>query len=813
MMPGPVGRAIRGGITRKRVQTLAIGLVLLVSTAASVLALALLVDSNAPFDKAFTAQHGAHVVVTFDPAKATLSQLAATKRLPGVTAAAGPFAEATVSGTTSRGSGSIQLPSVTLAGRSSPGGAVDDVVLQSGHWANGPGQLVLDTHLTNELPPIPLGTKITVDGGGAASKHIATLTLVGTAASVTGSSGGWVTAGEVAKLAAAHAPASTQMLYRFSRASDAKAIASDVRTVAAALPGGAVAGTQSWLAADLAETGNIKAFVPFLIAFGAIGLVMSVLIVTNVVSGAVVAGYRRIGVLKSIGFTPGQIVSAYASQAAVPAVIGCICGVVLGDVLAKPVLSKAATVYGVGALQVPTWVDVIVPVAMCLLVAIAAVLPALRAGRLSAVQAIATGRAPATGRGYAAHRLFGRLALPRPVTIGLAAPFARPARTAMTLIAILLGATVVTFAVGLSSSLNLVVAGLERSKAAPVTVLPGQGEPVGPHFKIKPGGGGPGRGGKQPSAAAMRRAVEDALRTQPGTLHYAEESELQVSVAGLAQQVDVAAFRGNARWTGYAMISGHWYTGPDQVVVATHFLTETGKSIGDEVTIYANGRPIHVRIVGEVFATRNTGLFMITDWKTVSAALSGAGSAVAIEAGPQQFDIGIKPGVSADAYASSLQAKLGHAYLVLVNNRSSDVVDLMISLIGTLTVLLMIVAGLGVLNTIVLHTRERVHDLGVFKAVGMTPRQTVTMVVCWVAGTGLVASVIAVPLGIALHGYVLPAMARSVDLGLPASFLNVYHAGELALLGLTGIVIAVAGALLPATWAAAIGTGAALHAE
>jgi putative ABC transport system permease protein len=27
---------------------------------------------------------------------------------------------------------------------------------------------------------------------------------------------------------------------------------------------------------------------------------------------------------------------------------------------------------------------------------------------------------------------------------------------------------------------------------------------------------------------------------------------------------------------------------------------------------------------------------------------------------------------------------------------------------------------LGVLNTVVLQTRERVHDLGVFKAVGMT---------------------------------------------------------------------------------------------
>jgi putative ABC transport system permease protein len=36
----------------------------------------------------------------------------------------------------------------------------------------------------------------------------------------------------------------------------------------------------------------------------------------------------------------------------------------------------------------------------------------------------------------------------------------------------------------------------------------------------------------------------------------------------------------------------------------------------------------------------------------------------------------------------------------------------MLGLIGTLTLLLAVVAGLGVLNTVVLNTRERVHDLG-----------------------------------------------------------------------------------------------------
>jgi len=91
---------------------------------------------------------------------------------------------------------------------------------------------------------------------------------------------------------------------------------------------------------------------------------------------------------------------------------------------------------------------------MCAPTGISALWPALRAGRFSAVQAIAAGRTPRTGRGYAAHRLLGRLALPRPVAIGLAAPFARPARTAITLTAVPLGATAVTFAVGLGASLN-----------------------------------------------------------------------------------------------------------------------------------------------------------------------------------------------------------------------------------------------------------------------------------------------------------------------------------------------------------------------
>ncbi len=196
---------------------------------------------------------------------------------------------------------------------------------------------------------------------------------------------------------------------------------------------------------------------------------------------------------------------------------------------------------------------------------------------------------------------------------------------------------------------------------------------------------------------------------------------------------------------------------------------------------------------------------MITDWPTLAA--------IQPNLTPGQYDVGLRPGTDESAYVQGLTARLGSAYFVAPNQRNSQTVDLMIGLIGTLTLLLAIVAGLGVLNTVVLYTRERVHDLGVFKAVGMTPRQTIAMVVCWVAGTGLVAGLIAVPAGIFLHGIVLPAMARSADVGMPANLVNVYHPAEIAALALAGLAIAVIGSLLPASWAAATRTATALHAE
>ena len=779
---GPV-RTASGGMRRHKVQAIAIGLVVLVSTASATLGLALLAASNAPFTRAFGTQNGAHVTVTVNAARASTAELAATSHLAGVTAAAGPFAESVVQ-TQFQGQPFGQL---VVAGRASPGGAVDDVVLNAGHWPDGPGQVVLDGSAGGGGPA--LGSTITVTGVPGAPR----LVVVGFGDSVTNTADGWVTPGEVARLRAPGVPQSTQMLYRFSHAASYGEVRADVTEVSRALPPGAVTGAASWLASQDQATGNGAIMEPFVVAFALIGLAMAVLIVGNVVSGAVVASYTRIGVLKCIGLTPAQVVVAYLSRVGWPALAGCLAGVVAGNVLAAPVLHNSAGAYGVGSQQVPWWASVVAPAGMFALVLLAGFGPALRAGRLSAAEAIAAGRAPRAGRGYAAHRLAARLRLPRPVGLGLAAPFARPARTVVTLAAVAFGATAVIFAFGLSSSLSRAAASQSHSATIPVRV-----EPFGP-------GGGPG----QMPTPAQDAAAVSALRAQPGTRHEVTLYGNGVKVPGIAGTVMAQAYDGDAAWTGYGIIAGHWYGAPGEVDVNTAFLEQSGLAVGDTATVYTGSGPqtqVTVRVVGEVFDPGSEPTVFGS-----TRTLPGVASPANVE----EYDVALRPGVSADSYVQAVNGALGakNPWQATSQQDGAKFYTIASGLVSVLALMVAIAAGLGVLNTVLMTTRDRVHDLGVFKALGMRPAQVLTMVVCWIAGPAVVAAAVAAPAAVALNNATVRAMAGTAHTGIPASFTQVFPPSRLALLSLAAVAIAVAGALLPAGWAARARPAVALHAE
>ncbi|MFD5326849.1 ABC transporter permease [Streptomyces sp. NPDC127092] len=780
-----LGKVVRSGVGRRRVQTLVIGLATMMAVAASVLGGSLLVVSGAPFDDAFARQHGAHLSVQFDAGKVSAGQLSKSKDAEGVSGAAGPFRTATVT-PRPEGVGGPAWP-MTVVGRGDPGRDVDEVALLDGRWPTHSGEIVLSAD--SSLFPT-MGMKIAFSDLPAGP----TLTVVGVARSVTQTADAWVVPSQMPALTA---PGSGgyQMLYRFTDAGNAAQITAGGKAVTQSLPPGAAVGEQSWLTVKKTAERDTAVYVPFLIAFGALGLVMSVLIVGNVVASAVGSGTRRIGILKAVGFTPAQVVRAYVGQALIPATVGTALGVLAGHLLAVPVLAETEEVYGTSSLAIAPWVDLAVIAGVLGLVAATAWASAWRAGRLRTVDALAVGRSASAGHGRWAARLAGELPLPQPVALGLARPFARPARALAMGTAVLFGAVAVTFTVGMGASLDQVMKARAHD-AADVTVpapLPDFGTQGAGHEK-------------QPRTDPA--AVAAAIKAAAGTGKYYSTATVRATVAGLTGTIDVNAFTGDASWGGYTMVSGRWIQRPGEAVVPTPFLAATGARIGDAITLNGLAEPVTVRIVGEVLDPRNDGMQVFADASTLTAAHP--------DLTETSHHIAVVPGTDVTGYVDALNKDLAPLEVTARAgglDAGSDMVVTLNALSAILTLMLVAVAALGVLNGVLLDTRERVRELGVHKPLGMTPRQTIAMVLTSVVVTGLVAGGLGVPLGVALHGWVIPAMGESVGLRLPGSVITVYHAAELLPLALGGLLIATLGALLPAGWAARARTATALRTE
>jgi putative ABC transport system permease protein len=647
----PVLRAAWAGTARRLVQSLVVFAVLAVSSAAALTGLTLLAAANQGYTAGNAALHAADLAVTVNADKVGAAQLAATRHLPGVTQDAGPYPQTTITVATGAaaagrpGGGGRAPQHLTVVGRASPSGPLDDIdpnpsiMAAMGHsrWPDRPGEISLAINTGLDLP---VGGKLTMTS--APGRPV--LAVTGYGDTRVPYENAWVVPSEIAALRAPGAPAQEQMLYTFANDSTTAQISAGLAELKAALPRGAIASSQSLLAlgAPGAGPGGGNVNTPFVVAFAVLGLALAALITANVVSAAVIASYRRIGVLKSIGFTPAQVTATYLTQISIPAVAGAVAGTLLGTSWVLPVINPFP-VNGVSVF-VPQWINLTVPLGMLVLAGLAAAVPAVRAGRLPAVQAIVAGQAPRAGRGAVPYRLAARLPLPETVTVGLAAPFSRPARSAVTLAALLFGLTGVVLGTSLNTSIhkinNSAFHGLGQLEAG----LNSRTDTLSP---------------------SQEAAVRAAIRAQPGTLHYVAESDLtysgtlsgptsvvseavgnprptvSVRIAGRPGLAVMAyAYNGDSSWLGWSLVSGRWYNGPGQIDVSTGFTAHTGLTVGDRVTLTVNGKPVTVRIAGEVFVPTGVPTMWVS-WPTLGGAAAGLTA--------NHYDIALTPGTSTQA--------------------------------------------------------------------------------------------------------------------------------------------------------------------
>jgi putative ABC transport system permease protein len=742
-------------IRRHRLQTLVVFTVAALGITVGAMGGTLLIQTSSPYDRAFADLAGPHIVANFDSQKVSQNQVAATASLPGVTESAGPWPVAAVP--FEKGSAKFAL---RLLGRDYPTGNLDRVEVLRGRWVQGPGEIVV-TRSFATADRISLGDVITALG--TPSKPL--LKVVGEAVDVDPSPDrGWVSSNQIASLVPTDVSIGFQMAYRFRPAATPMDIRSDVNALEAATPAGAVTGYSSYL--DFRDTYNFNnsLILTFLLAFAVLALGAVAVIVANVVTGSVLAGYREIGILKAIGFTPRQVVLVFVIQMVVPAVAAGLIAVPLGALASKPLLDQAAD-----AMSLPPpsplapLVDLLALAIGLGVVALAAALPAWRAGRMNAVDAITTGTAPV---GRNANRRLRWWRVPSQLMLGAGDAFARPVRGGLTAVAVLVGVATLVFASGLYSAiLKFNVLFAQPNVQATVTRFGGYSD----------------------------AATIDLLQGKSEASLVVGVHQLSAAVPGRPDPVTSVVFRGRSQQLGYQIAEGRWFVAPGEAVLGVVFNPYHWR-IGQAVDVQVAAKPVRLRIVGACYCFWTLGM----DWADYAVAVPGAL--------PTDYLVQLRPGTSVDAYVSEVSAaQPDFLFPMAVSAFGSgfNIEGALDALVAALAVILGAIAGLGVFNALLLTTRERARDIAILKALGMTPGQVSAMVTTSAGVLGVVGALLGIPAGIALYRYLIDAMARVAGFTISSgTFASALNPAQLILVALAGVLVAILGAILPARWAA-----------
>jgi putative ABC transport system permease protein len=762
-------------LRRRRVQAAVIFLTVVLSIATGTMALTLMSQTRDPYEAAFQAQKGAHLQVEFS-AGTDPKLLATTPAIIGASAFGGPYPA-----TNLQFKYGDRTFYVNAFGRDNPAGDVEVLNITSGRWARANDEIVL-TRSFSELNHVSIGDHIKV----TSVPRTPTLTVVGQVVDI--DEGSADLSGQHAWVVSSAMPALTAsdqsfylMDYRFPGDPTSAQIAGYVDRLKAALPPGAITGSVNYLLIRNVFNITNQILTGVLGAFSVFALAATIAVVAILVTGIVISAYREIGIMKAVGFTPAEVVGVFALQITIPALAACVIGIPAGTLSSQPLLANSS--HALGLAYMPTFsvgLDLLVLAGGLAVVTLAAVLPALRAGLLKPIVAIANATAPRGATGRSLRRLGARLGLPRPILLGVGDAFARPLRAVLTLLTVLLGVATVVVAIGLPRSFLLINNSETGAGRYQVVV---------------------GRSAAYPDSEVMR-----ILTAQRETAQVVAIGYQNVVVPGISDPVNARAFRGDSSRIGFMLIAGHWFSAPGEVVAPKGFLQDAHLKIGDSFTGFVGSQSLQLRVVGETYDIINLGHSLFMDLATMSSIKP------AVE--PFSYDITLAPGSDVNAFVQRVSA----AQPDLIDVRASDnsiiaPVKIVDTVLLVIAVVLALIAIGGIFNTLLLNTRERVQDTAILKAVGMSPRQIMVMVAASAALLALAGGLIAMPVGLYVHHVLNDVISSSAGNDTPPGAYAVFNPLELVLIPLLGMVVAMAAALIPGRWAARTNVVEVLRAE
>jgi putative ABC transport system permease protein len=720
-------------------------------------------------------------------------------------------------------------------------GELSAITLREGRFPEHQGEVAIDVFTARKYG-FALGDPIEVLVLGGAQRFTVVGTVgFGTADNLLGATATFFYLGEAQRVLG--------FLGEYSQVAVVVDPGADPVQVQAAITAVLPAGTEAILAETANQEGKdqvsqaVGFFNTLLLAFAGIGIFVGAFLIQNTYRIVVAQRTRELGMLRAVGATGSQVTRLVLLEALMVGLVASALGVGFGVLLAAG-LRGLFGVLGIdfpqGALTVLPRTVIVGMVVGTVVTVASAILPARKASKIPPVAAmrelestyfkslrmravvgagiVALGIALVlvglyggvgnalliTGIGAAVvfvgvsvvaalfARAFGKVVgAPLPRLLGVAGRLAqdnavrKPRRTAATASALMIGVALVTVIATMVFSFKASVEGTVRDE-------------VIAQFEVQPRSsfGDPLASGLSPDLAQRLRALPEVAtaaayrlgqwRDPAAVVAPDQQALFQPDVQyllGVDPGIDQVVRLGITQGAFADLSSG-------TVMLGEKYATEKGYSIGDQFPLeFPDGTVAGLRVV----AVYGAGLF--------SAAGPPIDVIVSMRTFAEHYNtdfdqmvlVGLVDGVDPEAARPALQAVVAdyrNAELLSTEQWVAKVggqLDTVLNMMTGMLAMAIVIALLGIANTLALSIMERKREIGLLRAVGMTRRQVRRMIRWEAVLIAVFGAVIGMVVGVGLGVAVVAAIGSGIQLTLPWMNLGVY----LVVAALGGVVASI----------------------
>ena len=241
------------------------------------------------------------------------------------------------------------------------------------------------------------------------------------------------------------------------------------------------------------------------------------------------------------------------------------------------------------------------------------------------------------------------------------------------------------------------------------------------------------------------------------------------------------------------------------VIVAQSLASARNLRVGDEMDFGTGTTPTRLRVAGIVAHSIPTGSeeAVLVGWSDAIGHFGVTGA----DLYAVRYAAGQESNARSDLDAAALSYALQPAGLASIQGPVGDALDRILSLLDALALVAVVIAGLGMVNTYSMSVLERVREIGVLRATGMTSRQVWGMVVVEAGMLGLFGAIVGALAGILVGGLLVNLSSG----GFGPIFDPPWPA--IVLVGIFGVLVSVAASIYPAGLASRLSIVRALQYE